>query len=154
MRKIAVIIAALMVLAVTQAASAADIPASVQVPECLLGITAETTSMDFTSLFPGEVSTPVLRNLTVSGTIGGTCITTIAVSFNGTNWTGTTPPNTMLSTQTNVTVDSGTPLNIPLVDTPYGPFAIGIHAMNFQLAIPDPQAADTYAQTVTVTGIY
>lgn len=157
MRKNITIAALLVVLAiadvaVVDVASADNIQGNVTVQACTIGISAETAQMNFGDLFPSQTSSIVSRNLTVSG-VGGVCPQTINVYFNGTEWTGITPSNTMPSTQTNVTVDGGFVMPIPIPLSAYTGMGIAIHTMNFTVAIPVAQPADTYSQTITVTGI-
>lgn len=139
-------------------ARADNINGTVQVVTCFIGITANATPMSFGSLVQGQTSSNQSRNLTVSvSPIGAPCPISINVSFSGTNWTGSIFPNNMSSNRTNVSIDTGPLLGIPLVDTLYGPVTGAItgavnHTMNFSVTIPAVQALDTYNQTITVTG--
>jgi hypothetical protein len=130
------------------ATTSMTIPATVSiVGVCDLTVGGQTpTPLDFGSLMQGNSSSVQTKSVVLDAN------TPTDVDILGTDWTGATPSNIMSVGQTGywIGTNSSTPLTLS-GQTLFSSSVDVTESLNFQVTIPDPQAADAYSQTITVT---
>lgn len=134
------------VLASTTTTIPKDIEATVTVI-AVCDLTVNTDPINFGTLLQGGASGAVGRSLTLDAN------TPTDVRIFGTTWTGSDPAHTFSVGQTTYGLDGSpdTPLKLSTGDLLFPSEVDASHTVNFELAVPNPQAADTYGQTITLS---
>ncbi len=145
---LAIFVAAFELLAVLlPTVSPVDVEATVSV-EGICDLDVDTTPLAFGALDEGDISGVLTRDVDLDAN------TPTDVDILGTTWVGTDPSNTMSVGRTVYDLDDDTTPTTQLSTSATTLFSSSVdasHFVGFQVTIPDPQPADTYSQTITIT---
>jgi len=122
-----------------------EIQATVTVT-AVCGLSVDQTSLTFGNLLQGGTSSVLTRSADL------TTNTPTTVTIAGVDWVGVNQAHTMSVGQTayGVDVTPGTALTTSAATLFPSSSVNEQHSVGFQVAIPNPQPADTYSQTITI----